>query len=972
MSDRSFLTEPDAPPAAAAARKFVAPTPRPDAIPEANRGFLSNAPDDSWLSSAAKGTGTVLGKAVAAVPGLPGDIAGLLDYATTGVQSYIDDKPHATLLKQRAEDIARKQAAGQWQFPTSDEQYRRGADALGAGEYKATSDPGKYLMIGGEGAANMLGPMGVFGKGVEAFKGATSVGKSTLAGVGAGTRAVAPGVAMGAAAPLAGHAVGEATGSPGAGLVAALATPLALPSIRGAYNAVRDPVRGARNEVLGGIGDRKTVAEIIAGREDASSYGSPRTSAQAYPNDWLAAKQTELLNSKNATADNTTRMMQIQAGQREATEGALTKIAGEAADPLAVPRAAEMTQQQLQSDVSRLNRAIDTATDPVEAANLQRQLAVAERKLHDKEVGALYRAVDPDGVAQVPLDNLKGTAERMAKGHDPIAQGKMPEELHTLLTDINSPDLARLSPYQRGLALDQRIEDARRAAVVEGNSGLARQIGELKTAIMSDLENVRLPPTSAAAGVTPAETLRAAKAKYIQGLERFENPYVDKALADKGYGRFNMVPEDVANRIFVAGDKGENAVAAWLATAGGKPEGLRNIQDIALARLHKERLEGNRAQPLTQEMLDAWTKRYGSALTAIDNMSPGFSSQFGNAAVANARLGEFAQSQLGKFLGVTELKEVQNRITMMLGADSGPRQIRELLAQVPATERGVVLDGLRRAGATGIINSFTNPQTGAVQGVAFTKHLRKNEAALKELYGANFDNLSAIANEMARIEAVAAAGTKRGSPTAYNTRTELDGPKHSAPSLMETAMTGAMLHPVAGPAGAIAVTAYTTGKRFTNWLESARRQTMNAIIADAVFDPPQLRALLGGTYKLAGQPTSMVDSLKALGFSPKATALPPNVNVPARAVLQGAREGESALERREQERRARGEAAGGTVRARKAGGRIGALDHTSIAMSLIRAAEKAKKGHNTTTQSLLEQPDEAITKALAIADEALS
>ena len=57
---------------------------------------------------------------------------------------------------------------------------------------------------------------------------------------------------------------------------------------------------------------------------------------------------------------------------------------------------------------------------------------------------------------------------------------------------------------------------------------------------------------------------------------------------------------------------------------------------------------------------------------------------------------------------------------------------------------------------------------------------------------------------------------------------------------------------------------------------------------------------------------------------------------------------------------------------RKAGGRIGALDHTGIAMSLIRAAEKAKKGHNTTTEPLLEQPDEAITKALSIAEEALS
>jgi hypothetical protein len=57
---------------------------------------------------------------------------------------------------------------------------------------------------------------------------------------------------------------------------------------------------------------------------------------------------------------------------------------------------------------------------------------------------------------------------------------------------------------------------------------------------------------------------------------------------------------------------------------------------------------------------------------------------------------------------------------------------------------------------------------------------------------------------------------------------------------------------------------------------------------------------------------------------------------------------------------------------RKAGGRIGGVNHGAIAMSLIRAAEKAKKGHNTTTEPLLEQPDEAITKALAIADEALS
>lgn len=57
---------------------------------------------------------------------------------------------------------------------------------------------------------------------------------------------------------------------------------------------------------------------------------------------------------------------------------------------------------------------------------------------------------------------------------------------------------------------------------------------------------------------------------------------------------------------------------------------------------------------------------------------------------------------------------------------------------------------------------------------------------------------------------------------------------------------------------------------------------------------------------------------------------------------------------------------------RASGGRIGRFDHGGVADALIRAAEKAKKGHSTTTAPLLEQPDEAITKALAIANEALS
>lgn len=56
---------------------------------------------------------------------------------------------------------------------------------------------------------------------------------------------------------------------------------------------------------------------------------------------------------------------------------------------------------------------------------------------------------------------------------------------------------------------------------------------------------------------------------------------------------------------------------------------------------------------------------------------------------------------------------------------------------------------------------------------------------------------------------------------------------------------------------------------------------------------------------------------------------------------------------------------------RASGGRIGRLNHAAIAAGLIRAAEKAKKGHAATTQPLLNQPDEAITKALKVAQEAI-
>jgi len=62
--------------------------------------------------------------------------------------------------------------------------------------------------------------------------------------------------------------------------------------------------------------------------------------------------------------------------------------------------------------------------------------------------------------------------------------------------------------------------------------------------------------------------------------------------------------------------------------------------------------------------------------------------------------------------------------------------------------------------------------------------------------------------------------------------------------------------------------------------------------------------------------------------------------------------------------------AGGRV-GRASGGRLVRNDHSARAAALIRAAEAAKKAHNKTTEDILEQPDEAVAKALSIANKAI-
>jgi len=122
--------------------------------------------------------------------------------------------------------------------------------------------------------------------------------------------------------------------------------------------------------------------------------------------------------------------------------------------------------------------------------------------------------------------------------------------------------------------------------------------------------------------------------------------------------------------------------------------------------------------------------------------------------------------------------------------------------------------------------------------------------------------------------------------------------------------------------------------------------------------PHALAAASAASPRLVGSGTY------ALGQAEKAAGLAkPIVTSPATNVLTQIG---GMMEPVEQEPYSGSRFAGGRI-ARKSGGRI--MSAGSAAEKLIAAAEKAKKGHSDTTSPLLDVPDEAITKALAIANE---
>lgn len=914
-------------------------------------GPLTATPDETAGQALTKGASTALLKGLSHIPGFLGDLGQFADYAASGIQSLMSDKTQAQIMQEEME--RRKKEPSFWSAPLS--YFPTGEDIYGAlvapklGEYKPESVIGKSLMGAIETGTSLLGPGGILGAGARA------AAKAPTAAAAAAARKAATieGLGVGALSGGLGTAATEMTGSPELGLIAGLAVPTAA-AVR-SYRT--DPSRLARKELTAAMETPKeTTAAILAGGEP-SVLGAPRTTAMTVNDPGLARMQHDLSSSSRATSEFAGDLAYINKQRNETITDALRRSAAPDADPMALQTAMNSERTNLANQLRAAENNIPRDLDPIAAAQRVRENIDRVWENYAERTAELYRSVDPTNTASANIARLKNSVGEIERRHNPDIHGPMDPALTEITGMVNRlPDQI---PFLDAVELDKTMERYRRAAAMRPEGGFAaRQIGDLKDAINLDMGSA----TGFSGNVNPAQALRTAKDHYIAGKDLFENQYVGGAMRQKNYGQYAMADKAAVNAIFPAGASGGHALEAWLRTTANDPTArnavLDGIETIATASLG--------AKELTPQALAAWQAKYGPALQVLEQERPGFMSRFQDVAGARDAVNNLQTGIAGTILNASDPSQISAKVGQMLAnKQAGPAQWNEILNRIPdPTARAQAEQGMRRAGINFIESAFRDPDLGNISGARLRSFLNQNEANLRGLYGPQYNNMRQIADELARAQMVAEVGkTPVGSNTGYNTRAQVQRRIAEDPTLFSMVVSSAVGHMAFPMIGAAAGPAAWMYQRFRNHSMAQRQAVVDQMVRDALLHPEKARQLLS-------KPT--MENVRALDPYLAANRTTAEMVLDQEKANQQWTDPDAALNRTGPNYLPTLIGKAGQLKPGfKRGGAAKGIDHGAKADALIKAAEQAKKGHNSTTEPLLDQPDEAITKALAIANEAI-
>lgn len=467
-------------------------TPGAPAVPEATspRGALDNAPDDTTLSSTAKGVGTALIKGVSAIPGMVGDLReGGRYLARRAIGAFTGETPEQLEAKgnetrRKADDSIVGKALSI--IPSTDV-LPTSRDVAApilkrTGEYTPTSRWGKYGMLATEAVPAAFSPFGLAGRlptmatAREAFK--TTAKAAPL---------------MAAGAPAADLAT-ELTGDPLAGIAAGAVVPMVVgKGVQAAKNVMPTmTAKGKQAEADRLYTEATTDPQAAIAKLDARRPGDIGTTGE------ITGDKGQLISEHRAgSLDDTFRSGQADIKARQNTERInIIRALEPGGDPRAVSRAFD---QQLDDIAQTFDRSIASANERAQALSREiptarpEDLGAQQRDLlqhyadqANAQRRALYDAVDPDGTLGVVTQPFSMRAQEIVNSHPATAA-----ELSARTMDpfTKAAELPAQTSYRDLRGLDENITGAMREATLAGRDNEARLLTQLKTAIKQSMND---------------------------------------------------------------------------------------------------------------------------------------------------------------------------------------------------------------------------------------------------------------------------------------------------------------------------------------------------------------------------------------------------------------------------------------------------------------------------------------------------
>jgi hypothetical protein len=986
-------------------------------------GVLGNVGTDDPYGEI-KNVGTSGIKMGLGAPGFAGDTLDLIDTMKAGVKSVFSDKTTKQIKAEQAaesdkeakgtfekmkaqgkpwwmsqEDWDAKMKAGAPEghyAPTTQDLYEKFVKPT-LGEYKPVTNWGKT----GSAFIQAAGP-GVASK----FKAGTGVARVALGAPTLAERAVTLGqavkpIALTGSGGVASELVGRHTDNPFWTAVPGLVTPLGIEGALATRRAITGPITNEARTRAAAERYGKNIREAEPHEPNAvpNALSRAREALGNLP-DWLKDRDEatptigELSQSRGlalgerAAEKSDPAGTGAQLGERQAARMAAQQEAGRSTtDPNATGMEVKDTLGLGAAELDeRINKALPKTSDIDEiGGGIRNPLAEAQTKAEAART-KLYDNMEREfGSQWLKIPGLKERAEALMKhveGFEPEAQTtkhidlarEMPNEvqfsqLRVYLKSLNnfiannrsSTTEGMREQVQRAQALRSAVWDDLHGAVKnrlesefgkEGERGanaeaaMEARLTEMREAFMNGVAEPQGPKVPLSlAGVAALKEANAAQKAL--GTTFREGVVGDLLKQDKWGQAWNVKDAYVPKKAFPDGPDGGNVTRAVL-EAGG-PDVLPAIKEAVISSL-REVMDKNHLDPAA---LDKWKQKKGPALKAIDEVEPGFSKRFDNLANTHS---ELARS----FLGAEDVQTAQAVMGKLLRDKiNGPSKLNALLND--AGHDPAVIEGLKKLALDHMYETAGNNPLGFGQKLAGQLH--DYRPALTKIFGAeHMPVLESLIKDAASQQQHARFSNQSspGSPTQFYTKLGESLQPVTPPSL------GARIGLSSGFGGLAGLAGYGGGML-------AGLQHPGAMISAA------------GTAITLGTLGYLGSKLKAHGINGvqdayRAGMVDPKLGM---RMLQYAAEGPGSQrwwqrvgpmvlaspyvvqpgQQQLDERKRKGHAAGGAVKAK--------CDHAACAARLVSQADKIRRRHARHTKVLLNAPDDAVAKALAIAGRGL-